>query len=87
MGTKIDKENFAEDFYGLPEYVITHIRSERLSNGNTRVYHWVERNGQLVPCFMALIATTDLVVMNDVIQESLGEDWAEHARKIASQAH
>lgn len=64
-------ENFAAEFYGCPEYVITHIRTEKLKNGNTRVYHWVERNGQLVPCFMALIATTDLVVMNEAVQESL----------------
>ena len=63
--------NFAADFYGCPEYVITHIRTEKLKNGNTRVYHWVERCGQLVPCFMALIATTDLVVMNEAVQESL----------------
>ena len=63
--------NFAADFYGCPEYVITHIRTEKLKNGNTRVYHWVERCGQLVPCFMALIATADLVVMNEAVQESL----------------
>ena len=30
-----------------------------------------ERNGMLVPSFMAFIATPDLVVMNDVVQESL----------------
>lgn len=40
---------------------------------NTRVYHWVERCGQLVPCFMALIATTDLVVMNEAVQEALAD--------------
>ena len=64
-------EDFAAEFYGPPEYVITHIRTEKLKNGNTRVYHWVERNGSLVPCFMALIATTDLVSMNEAVQESL----------------
>jgi hypothetical protein len=63
--------DFAADFCGLPEYVITHIRTEKLKNGNVRVYHWVERNGSLVPCFMALIAATDLVVMNEAVQESL----------------
>lgn len=64
-------EDFAAEFYGLPEYVITHIRTEKLKNGNTRLYHWVERNGSLVPCFMALIATADLVLMNEAVQESL----------------
>lgn len=66
-------EDFAADFYGLPEYVITHIRTEKLKNGNTRVYHWVERCGKLVPTFMALIATKDLMVMNDAVQETLNE--------------
>ncbi|CAN0506927.1 unnamed protein product, partial [Phaeothamnion confervicola] len=64
-------ENFAADFDGRPEYVITHIRTEKLANGNTRVYHWENRNGILVPAFMAFIATKDLVVMNGVVQESL----------------
>lgn len=67
------REDFAADFYGLPEYVITHIRTEKLKNGNTRVYHWVERCGTLVPSFMALIATKDLAVMNDKVQEALNE--------------
>lgn len=62
-------ENFAADFYGCPEYVITHIRTEKLQNGNTRVYHWELRNGILVPSFMAFIATSDLIVMNEVVQE------------------
>jgi hypothetical protein len=66
-------ENFATDFYGCPEYVITHIRTERLTNGNTRVYHWESRNGLLVPSFMAFIATRDLVVMNSVVRETLNE--------------
>jgi hypothetical protein len=65
------QEDFAAEFYGLPEYVITHIRTEKLKNGNTRVYHWVERNGSLVPCFMALIATADLAVMSETVQDSL----------------
>lgn len=75
-------EDFAAEFYGLPEYVITHIRTEKLSNGCTRVYHWVERNGHLVPCFMALIATSDLMVMNDIVQESLTDVM--RARKRAN---
>lgn len=66
-------DDFAAEFYGLPEYVITHVRGEKLPNGCTRVYHWVERNGTLVPCFMALIATCDLVVMNEVVQNVLRE--------------
>ena len=72
-------ENFAAEFFGCPEYVITHIRTEKLKNGNTRVYHWVERNGTLVPCFMALIATTDLAIMNDAVQESLNDRVPEGA--------
>lgn len=67
------REDFAADFYGLPEYVITHIRTEKLKNGNTRVYHWVERNGSLVPSFMALIATKDLAVMSETVQETINE--------------
>jgi len=66
-------EDFAAEFYGLPEFVITHIRTEKLKNGNTRVYHWVERNGRLVPCFMALVANKDLVVMNEIVQETLDD--------------
>lgn len=66
-------EDFAAEFYGLPEYVITHIRTEKLKSGNTRVYLWVERNGSLVPCFMALIAYPDLVVMSEKVQETLNE--------------
>jgi hypothetical protein len=66
-------ENFATDFYGCPEYVITHIRTEKLANGNTRVYHWENRNGLLVPSFMAFIATKDLVVMNGIVQETLND--------------
>jgi hypothetical protein len=65
--------DFAAEFYGLPEYVITHIRTEKLKNGNTRVYHWVERNGRLVPCFMALIANADLFIMNDTVRETLDD--------------
>jgi hypothetical protein len=64
-------EDFATEFYGLPEYVITHIRTEKLKNGNVRVYHWEERNGQLVPAFMAFIAGNDLVVMNGAVQDAL----------------
>jgi hypothetical protein len=67
------QEDFAAEFYGLPEFVITHIRTEKLTNGNTRVYHWVERNGRLVPSFMALIANKDLLVMNEVVQETLND--------------
>lgn len=70
-------EDFAAEFYGLPEYVITHIRTEKLKNGNTRVYHWVERNGHLVPTFMALVANKDLMVMNDAVQETLSETMRE----------
>jgi hypothetical protein len=66
-------ENFASSFHGCPEYVITHIRTEKLTNGNTRVYHWENRNGILVPSFMAFIATKDLVVMNSVVQEALSD--------------
>lgn len=64
-------DDFAAEFYGLPEYVITHIRTEKVRNGNTRIYHWEERNGVLVPQFMAFIASSDLVVMNDQVQEAL----------------
>jgi hypothetical protein len=71
------QEDFAAEFYGLPEFVITHIRTEKLTNGNTRVYHWVERNGRLVPCFMALIANKDLTVMNGIVQETLNDSLAE----------
>ena len=67
----MSEDNFASEFYGLPEYVITHVKTETLKNGNVRVYHWVERAGQLVPCFMAMIATSDLVVMNDVVQAGI----------------
>lgn len=66
-------DNFAADFYGCPEYVITHIRTEKLTNGNTRVYHWENRNGILVPSFMAFIATRDLIVMSGIVQETLGD--------------
>jgi hypothetical protein len=66
--------DFSADFYGLPEYVVTHIRTEKLKNGNVRLYHWEERNGVLVPAFMAFIAVPDLIVMNDAVQESL-EDF------------
>lgn len=66
-------DDFAADFYGLPEYVITHIRTEKLKHGNVRVYHWEERNGHLVPAFMAFIAAADLVVMNDEVQETLND--------------
>lgn len=65
------RDDFTAEFYGLPEYVITHIRTEKLRNGNTRIYHWEERNGVLVPSFMAFIAASDLVVMNDKVQEAL----------------
>lgn len=70
-GMEMSGEDFSAEFYGLPEYVITHIRTEKLANGCTRVYHWVERNGHLVPCFMAMIATSDLMVMNEAVQEIL----------------
>jgi hypothetical protein len=73
-------EDFAAEFYGLPEFVITHIRTEKLANGNTRVYHWVERCGRLVPCFMALIATKDLAVMNEAVQEVLNDSLPEGQR-------
>lgn len=66
-------EDWTAEFVNCPEYVITHIRTEKLKNGNTRVYHWEERNGSLVPTFMAFIATTDLVVMNETVQESLSD--------------
>ena len=69
--TMSGREDYSSEFYGLPEYVITHIRVEKLRNSNRRVYHWEERNGMLVPAFMAFIATPDLVIMNDVVQESL----------------
>lgn len=64
-------KDFTAEFFGLPEYVITHIRTEKLRNGNTRIYHWEERNGVLVPAFMAFVAASDLVVMNDQVQEAL----------------
>lgn len=64
-------ENFASEFYGLPEYVITHIRTEKLEH-NTRVYHWVSRGGMLVPQFTAFIAVKDLIVMNGAVQACLG---------------
>lgn len=64
-------EDFAAEFHGLPEYVITHIRTEKLKNGNTRIYHWEERNGVLVPAFMAFVASSDLVIMNDQVQDAL----------------
>ena len=70
-------DDFAAEFFGCPEYVITHIRTEKLKNGNTRVYHWVERNGRLVPTFMALIANKDLMVMNDAVKEALTETMRE----------
>jgi hypothetical protein len=70
-------QDFAAEFYGLPEFVITHIRTEKLKNGNTRVYHYVERCGRLVPCFMALIATKDLAVMNDAVRETLDDSMRE----------
>lgn len=64
-------DDWTAEFANCPEYVITHIRTEKLQNGNTRVYHWEKRGGQLIPSFMAFIATVDLVVMNDVVQDSL----------------
>ena len=70
-------EDFAADFYGLPEFVITHIKTEKLKNGNTRVYHWVERCGKLVPTFMALVATRDLAIMNEAVQETLNDSIRE----------
>jgi hypothetical protein len=69
--TMSGQKDYSAEFYGLPEYVITHIRVEKLKNNNSRVYHWEERNGMLVPVFMAFIATPDLIVMNDAVQESL----------------
>lgn len=81
MGSADEDGDFAAEFYGLPEFFITHIRAEKLGNGCTRVYHWVERNGRKVPAFMALIVEDDLVVMNDTIQDSLG---IRRVRKMAS---
>lgn len=73
--------DFSAEFYGLPEYVITHIRVEKLKNGNSRVYHWEERNGVLIPSFMAYIAAPDLIVMNETVQESLA-DFVPRQRKV-----
>jgi hypothetical protein len=69
--TMSGREDYSSEFYGLPEYVITHIRVEKLKNNNRRVYHWEERNGMLIPSFMAFIAGPDLIVMSEAVQESL----------------
>lgn len=62
--------SFASEFYGLPEYVITHIRTENLEH-NRRIYHWVMRGGMLVPQFTAFVAAKDLIIMSDMVQETL----------------
>lgn len=66
------EEDYATEFFGLPEYVITHIRTEVLEQ-NRRVYHWVKRGGVMVPQFTAFIAAKDLIVMHGVVKESLSD--------------
>lgn len=49
------------DFYGVPEYFISHVTTESAGNGNIRVVNYAVRGGNSVAQFTVVIAAIDLL--------------------------
>ncbi|MCX7320414.1 MAG: hypothetical protein NT113_13305 [Hyphomicrobiales bacterium] len=49
------------DFYGVPEFFISHVTTESAGNGNIRVFNYATRGGVSVPQFTVVIAAIDLI--------------------------
>jgi hypothetical protein len=49
------------DFYGVPEYFVSHVATESAGNGNIRVINYAVRGGMSVPQFTVVIAAVDLL--------------------------
>lgn len=49
------------DFYGVPEFFISHVTTESAGNGNIRVFNYAVRGGIEVPQFTVVIAAVDLL--------------------------
>lgn len=56
-------DSWAMEFCGLPEYVVSHHRTEQIALG-VRVYHWKHMAGVLVPQFTAVLAPIDLAMIS-----------------------
>lgn len=67
----IMSEDWTAEFAGLPEYVVSHHRTEKISLG-VRVYHWRQMGAVLVPQFTAVLSPLDLAMIGrDVHEEAI----------------
>lgn len=59
------------EFYGCPEYVVNHHRTEQMSLG-IRVYHWRKLGNLMVPQFTAVLSPLELAaIAKDVHQTAM----------------
>lgn len=59
----------ADEFYGMPEYIIDCHQTEQTSVG-VRVYHWRKMGGVLVPQFTCVLAPQILAAISKDVHEA-----------------
>ncbi len=65
----MSEENFAEEFFGLPEYVVGKAIAMPMDLG-VRVYHWSKHGSVLLPKFTAVLSAKDLVLIGRSVQNA-----------------
>lgn len=72
------------DFYGVPEYFVSHVTTESAGNGNIRVFNYAMRAGMPVAQFSVVIAAVDLLKASRQVETAAELAFREERKCVAS---
>lgn len=70
------------DFFGVPEFFVTHVSCESAGRGNMRVYCSSLRGNELVPQYSVVMSIADLLEASAHVRQRAAEIWNESVMPV-----